>query len=125
MPKTYPPVPTAALSLRVDLAPSSRLGPGKVRLLEEIDAAGSISAAGRGLAMSYRRAWELVDEMNREFRAPLVESHPGGARGGGARLTALGREIVGHYRAIEAKAVKAASLHLAALQAAVGEEPAA
>jgi molybdate transport system regulatory protein len=122
MPKTYPPVSAATLSLRIDLAPSGRLGPGKVRLLEVIEETGSISAAGRALAMSYRRAWELVDEMNRQFRAPLVESQPGGAKGGGARLTALGREIVGHYRAIEAKAMKAVSLHLAALQAAASDD---
>lgn len=106
----------AALSLRVDLAQNSRLGPGKIDLLEAIAATGSISGAGRAMKMSYRRAWLLVDELNRMFRLPLVEASPGGVKGGGAQLTATGREIIGHYRAIESKAREAASLHLQALQ---------
>lgn len=108
---------TAVLSLRVDFPNGHRLGPGKIALLEAIDAEGSISAAGRSMNMSYRRAWLLVDEMNRMFNAPLVASQHGGARGGGAGLTLSGREIVAHYRAIEAKALKASSLHFEALKA--------
>jgi molybdate transport system regulatory protein len=111
----------ALISLRVDLPPAGRLGPGKVALLEAIEETGSISGAGRAMKMSYRRAWLLVDDLNRMFRAPLVEAAPGGARGGGAHLTPLGREIVAHYRAIESKAMKAAALHIDALAAALAE----
>lgn len=111
----------ALISVRVDLAPSSRLGPGKVDLLEAIEETGSISGAGRAMKMSYRRAWLLVDDLNRMFRQPLVAASPGGAKGGGAHLTATGREVVAHYRAIESKALKAASLHIDALQDAAAE----
>lgn len=108
---------TAIFSLRIDFPNGHRLGPGKVNLLENIDSEGSISAAGRRMGMSYRRAWLLVDEMNKMFGAPLVEAKHGGARGGGAQLSSRGKEIVAHYRAIEAKALKAAGLHFEALKA--------
>lgn len=94
-----------------------RVGPGKVVLLERIDALGSISAAGRALGMSYKRAWQLVDELNRSFRLPVVTTHMGGAARGGARLTECGQEIVCRYRRIEAQARAAASEDLAALEA--------
>ncbi|WP_338665792.1 LysR family transcriptional regulator [Pararoseomonas sp. SCSIO 73927] len=103
------------LNLRLDLGGGLRVGPGKVRLLEEIGRAGSISAAGRALGMSYRRAWELVEALNRGFGAPVAETAAGGAGGGGARLTALGDEVVRTYRAIEAEANAAAAARLAAL----------
>lgn len=106
----------ARLSIRVDLEPSGRLGPGKVALLEHIAGTGSISAAGRAMGMSYRRSWQLVTDINANFRAPLVEAHTGGRSGGGARLTPFGAELVAHYRAIEAAAADAAAAHLAAIQ---------
>ncbi len=106
----------ARISLRVDLAPSRRLGPGKVALLEAVEATGSISGAGRAMKMSYRRAWLLIDDLNRMFRLPVVEASTGGARGGGARLTATGRAVVAHYRAIESKAMGASSLHVEAIR---------
>ena len=111
----------AELFLRIDLGAERMLGPGKVRLLEMIDEVGSISAAGRALGMSYRRAWVLVDETNRCFSAPVVEAHPGGRAGGGAELTTFGREVVGHYRAIERRAAAAAAADLEALQSAAAE----
>jgi molybdate transport system regulatory protein len=123
MPDPSPQKPAARISVRVDLAPAGRLGPGKIDLLEAIEQTGSISAAGRSMKMSYRRAWLLVDDLNRMFRGPLVEASPGGAKGGGAHLTAMGRDIVAHYRAIESKALKAASLHVDALQQAIAETP--
>ncbi len=79
-----------------------RLGPGKVALLEAIDAAGSISAAARTMGMSYRRAWLLLDEMHEMFSSPVAETAHGGARGGGATLTPFGRELIARYRAMEA-----------------------
>jgi molybdate transport system regulatory protein len=111
----------AELFLRIDLGAERMLGPGKVRLLEMIDEAGSISAAGRAMGMSYRRAWVLVDETNRCFAAPVVEARPGGKAGGGAALTAFGREVVAHYRAIERHAATAAAHDLQALQAAAAD----
>ena len=108
----------ARLSIRIDLDGEGRLGPGKVLLLERIAEHGSISAAGRSLGMSYRRAWELVASLNASFAAPLVAARMGGERGGGASLTELGRQLVGHYRAIEEEAARAAQPHLAALEAA-------
>ena len=69
--------------------------------------------------MSYRRAWKLIEELNAGFKRPLVTAQTGGKSGGGARLTALGKSVVTHYTAIEAKSHKTASRHLAALQATV------
>ena len=103
----------ARLSIRIDLGPDHRIGPGKVRLLEAIAEHGSISAAGRALGMSYRRAWMLVEAMNRGFGRPVVEAQAGGRAGGGARLSALGAEIVARYRAIEDAAAAAALPFLA------------
>jgi molybdate transport system regulatory protein len=105
----------AALSIRIDLAPAVRIGPGKVRLLELIAESGSISAAGRALAMSYRRAWLLVDEMNRTLPAPVVQARPGGRAGGGAALTPFGERVVACYRNIERDAELSARRHLAGL----------
>jgi molybdate transport system regulatory protein len=104
----------AALSLRIDL-PQGRIGPGKVALLEAIDREGSISAAGRLLGMSYRRAWMLVDALNTLLGTPAVDASPGGYRGGGATLTDAGRTLVADYRAIERAAHRAAEARLAAL----------
>ena len=103
------------LSIRLDLGDGARIGPGKVRLLEEIDRNGSISAAGRVLKMSYRRAWQLVEDLNRGMDTPVVETATGGSGGGGARLTPTGRAVVDAYRAIEAAANGAATDRLEAL----------
>jgi molybdate transport system regulatory protein len=102
--------------LRVVLDPDIALGPGKADLLEMIGATGSISAAARGMGMSYKRAWLLVDTMNRCFRSPLVESAKGGSAGGGAQLTGLGAEVLRRYRTMERRAVRGASADLAALK---------
>lgn len=79
------------------------MGPGKADLLEAIRRCGSISGAGRDMGMSYRRAWLLVDAMNRCWREPLVETSPGSAHGGGARVTAFGEGVLAHYRALQAR----------------------
>jgi molybdate transport system regulatory protein len=107
------------LTVRIDFGPDRALGPGKIRLLEAIGKTGSISRAGRSLGMSYRRAWLLVDDMNRCFRDAVVVTRPGGAQGGGAALTPLGRELMRNYRTIEARATVAATPHLRALQEAL------
>src|ERR1700684_495304 len=105
----------ANLTIRIDLSPSSALGPGKIRLLELIGETGSISAAGRAMKMSYRRAWMLVDELNHMFREPLVEARPGGAHGGGARLTDTGTSVARCYREIESNVHANSAEHIASL----------
>jgi molybdate transport system regulatory protein len=104
------------LTVRVDFGSDRVLGPGKIRLLEEIGRSGSISQAGRSLKMSYRRAWLLVDDMNRCFRSPVVTTQPGGAHGGGAALTALGRELIKEYRSIVSRAMAATEPQLRGLE---------
>jgi len=106
---------TPRLSIRLDLGHGLRIGPGKVLLLEEIGRAGSISAAGRALGMSYRRAWELVEALNKGLGRPVLETAAGGAGGGGARLTPLGEAVVSAYRGIEAEANGTAAPRLEAL----------
>ena len=96
------------LSIRIDLASGNRIGPGKIALLEAIRSTGSISAAARSIGMSYRRAWLLVDEINRTLREPAVTAETGGHHGGGAVVTPVGEQVVGLYRTIEAQARAAA-----------------
>src|SRR6195256_3105068 len=105
------------LTLRVDFGPDRAVGPGKVLLLEAIRDTGSISQAGRSLGMSYRRAWLLVDDMNRCFRDPVVTAQPGGAQGGGAALTAFGRTLIHKSRTIETQATAATKPQLHDLEA--------
>lgn len=98
------------------------MGPGKADLLDAIGQAGSISAAARAMGMSYRRAWLLVDVMNRSFGAPLVQSAAGGSQGGGASVTALGQKVLDCYRAMQAAAAQAAAAHAAALTKLLSED---
>lgn len=91
------------------------LGPGRARLLEALDEAGSISAAARALGMSYRKAWRLTDNVNRAAAAPLVERSRGGAGGGGARLTPFGRSMLRAFRALEQELAAVCDRHLAGL----------
>jgi len=84
--------------LRIMVQPGLVLGPGKVELLEAIDLTGSISAAGREMGMSYRRAWLLVSALNEMFGRTLVITSPGGAGGAGAEVTDFGRAVAEAYR---------------------------
>lgn len=106
---------TATVSVRLRFGDDARLGPGKIALLEAVQRTGSIAAAGREMAMSYRRAWLLIDSLNRMFDAPVVIASPGGANGGGATLSALGRALVDAYRAMERDATDAVRRRFAAL----------
>ena len=90
------------------------LGPGKADLLDAVDQAGSISAAARNMGMSYRRAWILIEAMNRDFKEPLVETSAGGSGGGGAQVTAAGNEALRRYRAMEHKAISAVKKEMSA-----------
>ncbi|MDZ4792119.1 MAG: winged helix-turn-helix domain-containing protein [Hyphomicrobiales bacterium] len=109
------------LSLRIDLGPDRRIGPGKIELLERIAATGSISAAARSMEMSYKRAWDLVEETNKLLGKPVVAAQTGGKQGGGAKLTAFGHSIVTRFRAIELAAITAATVQLTALQDDIAE----
>lgn len=113
----------ASLSIRIDLDPEGRIGPGKIELLEAIARTGSISAAGRAMDMSYRRAWDLVDEFGQIFGQPVVASRAGGHKGGGATLTPLGEELIARYRMIQHSATTAARPHLEALQKIAARKP--
>ncbi len=109
--------------LRVLLGQAIAIGPGKADLLEAIDREGSISRAAKTMGMSYRRAWLLVETMNACFTAPLVEAARGGSGGGGAGLTALGREVLERYRALEDKAAAAVAEDLAEFAALMAPAP--
>lgn len=114
---------TLRLTIRLDLPNGHRIGPGKIRLLEAIAATGSISAAGRSLGMSYRRAWLLVDEINRAFTQPAVAGQTGGSGGGGTALTDWGRELVDLYRGLEAGSVTANAAELDRVEAMMATGP--
>ena len=106
-----------SLSLRIDIDGERRIGPGKIALLESIRDCGSISAAGRAMDMSYKRAWDLVDEMNRICGQAAVDRQTGGKQGGGAALTPFGIRLVRSYRDIERAAANAVHKRLVALRA--------
>lgn len=100
------------LKIRIAIGKTIAMGPGKADLLDAIDATGSISAAAKQMKMSYRRAWELVDVMNKSFKQPLVMSSPGGINGGGAQLSDFGRTILQNYRDLVKKSSHAAQAEL-------------
>ena len=102
-----------SLSLRINLDPDGRIGPGKIELLEQIAAFGSISRRRARMGMSYKRAWDLVEEMNTIFGKPVVAAQTGGKQGGGAQLTPVGQAVVSRFRAIEESAASAAEQHVA------------
>jgi molybdate transport system regulatory protein len=102
--------------LRVTLGPDVALGPGKAALLEGVARTGSISAAGRTLGMSYKRAWMLVEALNECFDGPLVEAAKGGRGGGGAHLTPLGEQVLAAYRRMEDASLKAIARDMAQLR---------
>ncbi len=105
------------IRLRLILEGGRALGPGKADMLECIADLGSIAAAGRALSMSYKRAWQLVDDLNKSFAEPLVHASKGGGQGGGAELTAQGVQVLKLYRDIERKAQHAAAAEIKHLQA--------
>jgi molybdate transport system regulatory protein len=112
-----------SLGLHIRIVATDRLvmGWGRADLLMYIAETGSIAAAGRRMQMSYKRAWALVEAMNITFRSPLVAAAKGGAGGGGAQLTALGKEVLAAYRAVEAAATESGAAPLATISAALRE----
>ncbi|MBP1772823.1 MAG: LysR family transcriptional regulator [Holophagaceae bacterium] len=117
-------VVTLDLRLRIRIQGEIAMGPGKAALLEAIQQTGSISAAARQLTMSYSRAWQLVDTMNRCFRAPLVQTLRGGSSRGGAEVTPAGQEALRQYRRLEACACAGIQPHLPAFEACLVPETA-
>lgn len=101
-----------SLKIRISKDAVVVMGPGKADLLEAIDACGSISAAAKHMKMSYKRAWDLIDVINKSFKEPLITTSPGGKHGGGAKLTEFGRFILMNYRNLVAKTYSAADLEL-------------
>jgi molybdate transport system regulatory protein len=99
--------------IRILFRKAIAMGPGKAELLQAIERTGSISAAAREMDMSYRRAWLLVDTMNQSFKQVLVSTETGGQRGGGARVTEFGQEVLKRYPAMEAKAANAVAGEMA------------
>lgn len=111
-----PPRAEAEIHLSVTFASGARIGPGKATLLEGIRDTGSISAAARALGMDYKRAWMLLESLDRAFDTPVVERRAGGPRGGGAALTEFGLDLLRRYRRIEAGAMSLAEADLIELQ---------
>lgn len=100
------------LRLRVEFGNGGRIGPGKIDLVEAVAETGSITAAGRRMGMSYRRAWLLLDALNAMFDEPVVTTSVGGAHGGGALVTPFGHDLVAAYRSLEAEAAATAGARL-------------
>lgn len=100
------------LKIRISNGSTIAMGPGKADLLEAIDQCGSISAAAKKMKMSYKRAWDLADIINKSFKEPLIVSSPGGKHGGGAKLTEFGRFILINYRNLVAKTYTSADAEL-------------
>src|SRR4051794_31511391 len=126
----YPPLTThplrmtkarVQLHLRVIKGNRPAVGPGKIALLEAIRDTGSISAAARKLGMSYRRAWMLVDDLNRRLSKPVVAAAPGGKSGGGTTLSPTGRKLITLYRGFERKALRHTSSETRSLLAMLSE----
>lgn len=101
--------------LRVTLSDDFYIGPGRADLLELIAETGSISAAGKRMGMSYKRAWSLVQALNGGFGTPLVETSRGGSAQGGATVTALGREVLQRYRHMQQATREAVATDIEAL----------
>ena len=100
------------LLLRILSAKNPAMGPGKARLVTLIAETGSISSAAKRMGMSYRRAWQLVEALNKSFDEPVVLTAVGGKRGGGAVVTDFGKRLVASYHGMEAKASAAISADL-------------
>ncbi len=112
------------LLLRILSAKNPAMGPGKARLVALIADTGSISAAARRLGMSYRRAWQLVEALNKSFDRPVVMTAVGGKRGGGAVVTDFGKHLVETYHGMEAKASAAIAADLEEFSAHLRKPPA-
>lgn len=105
------------LTIRIDFEGDAAFGPGKARLLESIAQTGSLRRAAAAMAMSYRRAWLLLRDIEAMTKSPVVAARTGGPRGGGTALTPFAQAIVARYRAIEARAARAVAEDLRVMSA--------
>lgn len=108
---------STSLKIRLCVGDMVAIGPGKADLLEAISQHGSISAAGRAMGMSYKRAWDLVHTMNACFCEPVIVTTTGGSHGGGARLSDFGQTLLADYRDMEARARAVVALDIEKLAA--------
>ena len=115
-----PPKPPIDVRVRINFGPGRALGPGKIELLEHIAGGGSLAWAAAELDMSYRRAWALIQDLERAFGEPVAVRTKGGLTGGGAELTAFARRLIAAYRAVEAEATAAAAREFAPIERAGG-----
>ncbi|RIV88251.1 LysR family transcriptional regulator [Aurantiacibacter xanthus] len=111
------------LKLQLYCGEEIAFGPGKADLLEAIARTGSISAAARAMGLSYRRAWMMVDVMNRCFTEKLVDTTPGGGQKAGARVSEAGTRALAAYRDLQQRVTGAVPASGDALQAMLREEP--
>jgi molybdate transport system regulatory protein len=100
------------IRFRIDFAENLNLGPGKIALLEAIGNHGSLSTAAASLGLSYRRAWLLLDSLNKTFDKPVTHSNAGGKNGGKSSITDFGRLLVKQYRSLENKITRIGGGHL-------------
>ena len=89
------------VKVRIDFGASTAIGPGKIALLEQMRDTGSLSEAARKMKMSYRRAWELLESLNKSFEEPVIVTAIGGKGGGGSTLTPFGADLIAAYRELE------------------------
>lgn len=106
--------PRLDIRLRIDFGAAASMGPGKVALLEHIDRLGALSHAARDLGLSYRRAWQLLNDLNHSFTEPVARASVGGVGGGGVQLTAFGRDLIAAYRDAERAALEGTRKRFAA-----------
>ncbi len=105
------------IRFRIDFSDDANIGPGKIALLESIKVNGSVSAAGRALGISYRRAWLLLDSLNKTFDLPVSVNSVGGRGGGGVEVTAFGDLLIERYRTVERKFSDVGSEYLREIRA--------
>jgi len=113
----------ARLRLILTMNSGARIGPGKAELLESVRTSGSISAAARAMSMDYKRAWLLMDSLNRAFAIPVIERVTGGSGGGGAVLTPFGEDLLVRYRRLDSAAAQIAAADLDAIEQNAAPDP--
>jgi molybdate transport system regulatory protein len=111
------------LKIRLHTGGEIAVGPGKAELLKHVDETGSISEAARRMKMSYMRAWNLIQTMNRCYREPVVATERGGQRRGGASLTPTGSALLKLYVQMEAECLAATQHSREAIEKLLADEP--
>ena len=89
------------MSLPTSLSQHIIRRPQRIALLAQIAEQGSITRAAKSAGLSYKAAWDAIDELNNLAQKPLVERSVGGKGGGGARLTAEGERVLRLYQRLQ------------------------